>query len=370
MTARKTVKKRRTVLVIDPDLTGPQTGAHSGAQSGEESADLLSDLANIEGGVVVVYRMPAAEDREQTPEYVGKWEASTFATLEALQDFLRDQLGGGKFQVRGRNNKGQWIGSARVIRVAKTAAPAAVPGQVQQPQAPQRDYVDVGIKLTAALTPLLTAIITRPAPAPVQGLALADALALMDRNKGPTIQEQIGMLAQVKEAFAGEGGGDAKPAGSPLLGVLDGIIKAIPSVMGGGPAAQAAAAAAARAAQGQPPPQALPPAAQSAPAPQAAPAPNVPQELHYLAAAIVRAAEADSDPGSYAVLIADSIGYDAVAQLLAQPDPVAVLLTMFPAAEPHREWLGELVDQLREWKRQADEPEAAEPVEPAGEGKP
>ncbi|HYC63301.1 MAG TPA: hypothetical protein VEC14_01110 [Reyranellaceae bacterium] len=262
---------------------------------------------------------------------------------EQLLDVLRDKHGGGTFLLRARRTSGQWVGSARTVHVERRELPAApaaaaLPADTGMPSM-YTMMIDAQRRSDEMLRMVLDSMRQQP-----QQLGFADVIKAAQLMQPGAAQTAASPLATVKEMLEvqkllGErGGGDGTPDWASIIRDL-----AVP-------VAQAIAANAAKGGEGAP---AALPAPAGAPAPVgAAPAAQPPQNaahaaLRHLLARLVRAAEKDSDPSAYAVVVIDEVG-EANAQQLLDQVPLEVLLQLEPRAVQYREWFEEFIAAARE----------------------
>lgn len=367
--ATRSAKGGVTLVLPAGTKTGSQPGAESGDEPGAQNSPLelmLSQLSATDGGLVLVYRVPEQNDRDLTEIYTGKIPFSAFGgTLDGLMDYLRDSCGGGKFNLRIGDKAGHWKGRQFTVRVERpaaapaAAAPAAAPAPVVQASPKITDNPHFGRALELGVTGifgLLTAMATRGGNSG-GGVTVADLVALQQANKQPDVFDSLEKLARVKELLLPADAPTAPSSGgTSMMDLFRSALNAVPSLL---QAAQGGAMA-----QQQPgEPAALPPpqhtpesgeaAPESAPAQQqpAAPAPaggiNEQARQAVLIDMLLRGASNGSPAAAYAYMVDDALGPDVVEQLLAQPNPSVVVLGMFPALQPHAEWVGELVEGLR-----------------------
>lgn len=350
---------------------GPHSGPHSGDTPGSLSGELdpqtlelsaadamLAELAGAEDARIYVYRAPTVEDKEQTDEFLARFQASELGDIGALLELLRDKFGGGKFKLRA-NRSGRWIGAARTVRVIKPPVPAVSTSPTEKPAG---DAIEGALKtigsiigvVAGAVTPIVTALAGRPAPAPVQGLSVSDAVALAKLTDKGNPVELLRSLIDVRDLLREREKEDSIPTGANWLDIVNNLIGQL------GPALRAPTSAPPMPAAVHPPMPVPLPAGQAAVNPEptatAPPPASAARVVQHPQADPVRAliqfcldgARVDSDPAAYAVIVADRIGHEAVKQLLAQPDPVAVLIAAVPEAAQFREWIAEMIVALRE----------------------
>ncbi len=333
-------------------------------------SSLMAELTDGGGEVLIsVWR----NDKNSKPEYLFKCEAD-----DVSLDELRDKWGGGSFRLYvSRNgqrvrNIGVSVGKPPAAAVVAQPAPdlAAViregfakQAEAMAARAPASIFSGANLPETiTAAAAALTAIggllrgLMPPPPAPVQSDSRAESRAVDMLLKG------IELAKELK--------GDSNDDDSGLAGLLKTALQS-PVI------AQALAAAA----QGARPPQQpmrQPAAPQALPQPQPQPAaPPVPSPAaaadaqgadamvsHYVGQ-LCALADADADPGVYAVVIIDNVPDAVLRSLLAAADPVAELEARHPEITPRRDWF---IDLMRELREQAPSPVPPPPLdnEPAG----
>lgn len=337
----------RSVILIPPQDAAAEAGGE------EERPDILAQLRDEQEGYLVIRRLPEPGSVEE-PEIVGRFDAGLFPTLDHVPDFLRDHYGAGRYQVRGRNRKGQWIGSAWTIKVAAplkaggAPAAAAVPAVVAAAPQPQQDRTALWIQLAGIVTPIVTAIIERPAAQAPQGLSVTDMVTLVSLNKPQSIADVLAAMKSVRELLD-DGAEPAPPTGATTADLIMKAIseggKILPQLMGRAPMPP------------QPGPSPGLPAPAAAPAADAGAVPEQPgpvqteNEFIVLARILQRAAASGKKPDAYAMMVAEHLGDEVALALLQQPAPADVIVAMGSAqgldVSAHKDWLAQLLAEVK-----------------------
>ena len=358
-------------------------------QAVEELAELSAQLP--EDASLALYRMLDGADKE-------------FCDQMAVRDFsiaaVAARFGGGRYTIYLRKpdpeRAGKWIrqGSKRfrVAGAARTGADVGAPmvaggtpgiGEAEKVLRTYGDLIQSTVKSSLENQNLLQqmqlAVVTRLAerppdttmellkvllPALLGGrgdqLTMADVLALADRmasKTSPTTQlrETLGLVKDVRE-LGGDGGGEPAPAwltvASRALGLFERAYQ--PPAPGDAP-------------------RALPPGAPIPETPAAPAGGDVHPLITWLAPQVpglIRHAELDHDPDTYAGVICDQIApehaADAIAFLTA-PHFLTQLGTAFPGVVPVQSWFSELRDdvvtRLQEMLAPPADPEPEPPQE-------
>lgn len=200
---------KRVVTTVEETVAEEQLGSELDLEpdtpDGDEGEDFLTVLGDLAGGSEA-----RCEIRRTSPaDFAGY--CCTYPLSEMSLDRLQGEWGGGKFNVRVRNARGEFKGSTSIQIAGKPRHrddTNAVP-VVAVPAAPQQD---LGAILKAAmdankpqidmLTSLVTALINKPVPAPPP--------------PGPDTLEVIAALAPILKPDKG-GGGDPADAVKLLM---------------------------------------------------------------------------------------------------------------------------------------------------------
>lgn len=329
--------------------------------AGPPPTDALSEMmAGLQGAAnsrISIYRIL----KNQPPSYVAECAPESFSL-----DDLRDKYNGGEFRLYVMKDGRLW----KNMRVFVEAPPsrhdpvaASAPGSLGDLLTVMRE----GFAAQAAA--LREAAAVRPAAAPMFSgdnlpaiiTAVTGALVALrppPPPPAPPPAADVDFASKSIDMFMKglELARDLKEDASPADNSIGGMLR---TVLGSPLMAQAVAAA-----TPQPhPPQPRPalagpqqPQAQTQPQPQPQPQaqtqPTQPEAsdvnmLHYYYGLLCQKAAAGADPTLYAEMVLDNVDDDTLNTLLTkQPTPLDALIAEYPAAAPHREWFGQLIDVL------------------------
>lgn len=322
--------------------------------------DLLVELEKEPDSAIVIYK--SIENGEEAHCFaIGPKDLSWPALLEKI----RADFGSGKYWARGRVGT-RWRGRRKInIAPSRNAAPpaAAAAAAAAAPafSSETKLIMDMMSKNEERNMRLLEALIGKQSAAPAQGMTFGDSIKLAEMMRGDRREPivELTKYLELTKTLVGdrEGGG-----GSGERNMWDALIAVMETMAPALVAAQHQAGAPVGGAPGAP--------RASAPAlaaPGAAPAAGQAQGIAAMLGTLIHAAELDSDPGSYAVMISDQVGEEGLKRLLSLPDPVALMSKIDARVAQHAAWMTELVVELRtilaEWdKEPAVEPAASTPA--------
>jgi hypothetical protein len=291
---------------------------------------VLADLGASDDARVMVYRV----GNGQALQYVATMRPEEIAGEASLFEMIRQDYGGGVYRVHVRDRSG--LIANRRVEIAERR---------------ERKPEDFGTVLLGAIKE--------------QGAQLAEAIKAMAPRPAeqPSEEQLLQRLKLYRDVFAPAKGGavdtaellklfreglqlgrsiDTGGGVDPSQMIVEGLRTIRPLL--------AMAQQPARAVQTNPAPGGASPAA---PAPAAPTDPTaspsaVGSAVRALMGMAIAAAERDSDPELYAHLLLDQFPAAELRQLLAMPDPVALLADFDPRVAQHRDWFADLADALRE----------------------
>lgn len=312
--------------------------------------DALGKLYELEPGAGARYEVRRTSPSEFAG-YVG-----TYSKEELTPENIAADWGGGRFNVRVRNARGQMLGSAPLVIAGKPkhkADPVQLPATVTPaPAAPPVDTAGIVTAVTNSMKPtidmlsrLVEALITKPAaPPPPAG---PDILTVLEKAK--TIfgkgEDGGGMKALIQgielgQKLAGDGGGSES-------NMADVFLEGFKTI-------KTAAAASASAAARQPARIAAPQAATATPgvtpAPVAAPPPPTTEQrqgqwLKAQIAFLLKQAKAGKNASLYAELFADQLPpylpAEVVVTHMDDEGAVEQLALLVPEIAEHATWFEE-----------------------------
>lgn len=303
-----------------------------------------------------VYRVePNGKDLAYLFELVGE-------SMEGLSDRLRDEYGSGKYLARIYKDEGKGF-TLRKARGFKIEAPKTKAAIVAPVPNSSGDALVTAVsqqgEMMRQLVAQLSAIVQRPvtpsAALDLNGVAaiIAAMGALMQKQSAPqTVADPMALVKSVVE-LVGDLQGEGREKG--MFDLVDSFLKSdlLTQVV------QAQQQPQMIAHQPAPPRIAQPPGAQSQngqpktpqrpaqPPQSSAPADPALAQIQQAIALLLRGAQKNSDPASYADVIADAMDPDMLGAILSLPDPVATLTQYNPAVANYGVWFGELIEVLR-----------------------
>jgi hypothetical protein len=326
-TARKPAARPEPPVAAQVIELAPRVDDDEAGASALDS--VLSELGAVDQGRILVYRVSRQGGQL---EYVATLTADEAQGEASLCEAIRRDYGGGTYRVHVRDGAG--LIANRRIDIAERRTPAAPDAGLAAVLTATLDRFQ--LQLTQALQ------VQRPqvseADAEERALARIKTMAeiLGPRSGGVdtgTVMETLTHGIELGKQLGGAGGGDN--TGAVMLESLRAFTTMLAQqpVRRPVPARQAPAPAAAL------------PAATAPAAPQQ---PDQVTAMRTLLQVLLAGAQRDGDPELYAALVLDQLGDEAVAELLQQPDPVALLLQFEPAAAPHRDWLQAVAGELKD----------------------
>lgn len=310
---------------------------------------VLDELGALDDATIMLYRLAG---RGQELEYVATLTPEQVQGEASLLEMIRLEHGGGTYRVHVRDGAGL-IANRRIV-IAERKGPPAVDGGLSSIVATMLDrQAQQFAELIRTITPQRSEGATEEAM-----LARIKTMADIVRPaSGTDTKELLTLLMQGVTL----GKSMQPPADTGAEGLMASALQAFAPVI-------ADAAAQRR----QVPLRIKPPApvrqaqpAAPTPAAEAANDPNA--EMRALLSMVIRAAEAEGDPEFYAELIADQVGDDHARTLLAQPDPIGILVTFDARIGERREWFARCLTAMRALYDETDPaPADGNPLGPRG----
>lgn len=326
--------------------------------AGPPPSDAMSEmLAGLQGAAnsrISIYRVV----KNQPPSWVAECDPTSFSLEE-----LRDKYRGGEFRLYIMKDGRLWKNMRIFVE-----PPVTAPIESAAPSSQLGDLLTVMREGFAAQAAALREATTVRPPSPFANMdlpavitAVTGALVALrppPPPPAPPPAADVDFASKSIDMFMKglELARDLKEDASPADNSIGGMLR---TVLGSPLMAQAVAAA-----TPQPhPPQPRPalagpqqPQAQTQPQPQPQPQaqtqPTQPEAsdvnmLHYYYGLLCQKAAAGADPTLYAEMVLDNVDDDTLNTLLTkQPTPLDALIAEYPAAAPHREWFGQLIDVL------------------------
>lgn len=326
-------------------------------------SSLMQELGADADATIDVYAEP--EKGQGGAEWVCSVNASDFPQLSDLLAYVKAHPDGGPGLYSLRMKQGGKFRGAPRVRIAGRRPPPLPPGAVPVTPAPAAASSGEANEFTKFLQTMVITLLGKQAPEPPKGPGFGEVIEaarlMAGSGKERTPISELKELLSLRDLLSPKSSDDEGATAGPGDDWLTAAIKTF------GPAIAATAITPPSASAPQPQPMQRPapiapprpvvaPAAPQPPAPTT-PAPQV-NPLAPLLGLLIRGAASDGDPAAYASVALDLLG-DFAPALLGRPDALDQLMTMAPAAVPHREWFGELLQAAREML-EADAAEATQ----------
>lgn len=182
MAKRKQVTTTTETSDTEIDTT-PTTETVEDRQVAQDEADVLAELLALGGGGGVSYTVHKV--RGGPGEQLGYCQ--TYSRDDLNLDAIRDQFGGGQFTITGRNSQKQYAGQRTIdikplpkppTPAGTTAAEIAAALAANKPD-PNGGIMPLILKMIESQGQLLTAILTKPAPASPAGPSFMEILQMI-----------------------------------------------------------------------------------------------------------------------------------------------------------------------------------------------
>lgn len=380
-------RPRKTVKTVTEETTEPE-GEELQVQElpepePDEETDVLGELVGLTGEGDITFTVNRTEGKPGQP----KGYCRTYSRAELSLDAIREEFGGGKYQIIGRNSARQYVGSRRIEIVDLPKPKDATPGNSQLAEIaalinqgkPQMDIGAMMIAMMQSQAETFKAIMSKPAPVAPAGPTVMEIIAMIKAMKDDAPKDSsdpVKLLLQGLELGQKLGGGETgmMDLAAQGLGLLQPLIEKQASAP---PAQPARPRIEARVtpipAHAGPPPAAEPIPAHTGPAPTTQPLTGDPmlRQLQWLNAMLrvqLNNAARQKDPELYAEVMLDNlpdfITEDELMARLNQPDAIDQLAQLNPDVLKFRPWF----EQFRQACIELLTPEADEPGEDEGTG--